>query len=104
MSLPVVNILDGPVIIKVKGLTRIGANPEVKATHSERASLRGHCGMCRAHIERHPSSAGEIVPLGHLFDHAIGARLPGETVRARRRFPADGRRVKVDDNFLTDEM
>jgi hypothetical protein len=30
--------------------------------------------------------------------------LPGEAIRAGRRFLADGRRIEVDHDFLTDEM
>jgi hypothetical protein len=53
---------------------------------------------------RHPSAAGEIVPLRHFFNHAVTATLPGETVRTWRRFLADGRHIEVDFYFLADEM
>jgi len=100
----VVNVFDFAVIIQVEDLTRIGPDPEVEAAHSKRAASCRDYGMRRTHVTRHPSAAGEIVPLGHFFNHAVTALLPGEAVRAGWRFLADRRGIEVDYDFLTDEM
>jgi len=104
VSQPVIYILNFTVIIQVEDLTYIGADPEVEAAHSERAASFCDSRVGRAHVTRHPSAAGEIVPLGQFFDHAVTAPLPGETIRAGRRFLANGRLIEVDLDFLSDEM
>jgi hypothetical protein len=100
----VINIFDLAVIIQVKDLTRIGPHPEVKASYSKRATFRSDRSMRREHVSRHPSTAGEIVPLGYFLDNAVSSLLPGEAIWAGWCFLADERCVEVDCNFLTDEM
>ncbi len=99
-----VRILRRAVIIQVKYPPAAHPHAEEESPHAPGAFGGSPRGVLWSHVIRHPAPALVAVPFRQHLLHPVGFPVPGEPVRAGRRFFQGRGRIKNDLDQLVDKM